>query len=110
MHRPAGSLLESVAVSPGEDRIGWAIYSVTQSPIHIWLRRFVPAIGDGAQPRASIWVTSRNGSNCREIGSVAVDLVTDFNRPANLADLRWTLNGRRLLFLHGGALWTVAAD
>lgn len=98
-------------LSPRGDRFLWAGDGEYLPPFQAWLKRWFPKMNFTPRRTVRLWTTNLDGSAPRLLGMLSVRGKTPLPPQQNLASLalRWTPDGKRLSFLHDGALWSVPA-
>jgi len=96
--------------SPNGDRLICIENRVVRQPAREWLRRLFPDLGSGEQAYTVLSVRNRDGSSPHELGAVPKGHVTDVQIGEVFEDIRWTPDGRNLIFLYDEALWKVPVD
>lgn len=114
---PLGARTATVALSPDGRRLAWIVEATDDPQLVSRLRdrlsRWFPAlVPPPASPsHASLWTSRLDGSDAREIGETPR---TRGRRGAFAGSVpsapQWTPDGKRIGFLHEGALWIVATD
>lgn len=101
---PPGAFVDGAALSPNGEQIAWALRRErTPRTLIDRLLFWIPK----ADPRAGLYVTRRDGTHGHILGWVRVGPRKSNEPPTSddgLVHLRWTPDGRRLSWVHRGAL------
>jgi hypothetical protein len=100
LHAPDGNILQA-QLSPQGDRIALLNISEPRYALPRFLRRFLPWQQKPVAAHTSVWISTADGKNMRELGSFPSKTFTA---------LHWSPDGKRLSFVYQNALWTVPVE
>jgi hypothetical protein len=101
---PAGMEADEVALSPNGDRLAWklkekrAVDFSTLGQLK-WTFGLVPKL------RHSLWVSSLDGTNMRELG-----MLESKGNQIGFMQIEWSPDGKQIGFVREGKLYTIKAD
>lgn len=105
---PAGAQTRAVlVVSPRGDHAAWLTQSWREAPLVVrWIYRFAPGIWERlTRYESTFWVDDLDGGGPRPIATITSHVGDLTPSPPS-----WTPDGKRLSFIHNGALWTLPAQ
>ena len=96
------------AVSPAGDRVAWVLVRTGQDPTIWTLQHLLHRTTKQTGISESIWISTLDGHDWREIGSLRSNLKPPA-RVYDVYDLEWLPGSKRLAFNYGNTIYTIPA-
>jgi len=107
---PFAVRVQDAIFSPEADRIAWRFTYTSGPTAPPVIQRWLPFLRSPARDVVGLWISHTDGSDMLELGHILLaphdDTSTDDERPT-IHDLCWLPDGKRLSFIHKGALYLV---